>query len=112
MMSSFAPRSDVPPTATNCANLWSHLADIAGCPAARARVESLRGTRRYGRAFWKRWIKYHGGSRVEATMRCLRTFDERIAATAPECQTAEIHAPLALMKHFNGLGIMEIVHVA
>lgn len=26
-----------------------------GCPAARARNETLRATRHYGRAFWKRW---------------------------------------------------------
>ena len=30
------------------------------CPAAIARNETLRATRHYGRAFWKRWTGYHG----------------------------------------------------
>ena len=34
------------------------------CPAARARNETLRATRRYGRAFWKRWTGYHARSRI------------------------------------------------
>ena len=29
------------------------------CPAAQARNETLRATRHYGRAFWKRWTGYH-----------------------------------------------------
>ncbi|GGO61518.1 hypothetical protein SAMN05444398_11611 [Roseovarius pacificus] len=29
------------------------------CPAARARNETLRATRYYGRALWKRWSGYH-----------------------------------------------------
>ena len=41
------------------------------CPAARARNETLRATRYYGRAFWKRWTGYHARSRIEAKMRCL-----------------------------------------
>jgi hypothetical protein len=35
------------------------------CPAAIARNETLRGTRHYGRAFWKRWTGYHARSRIE-----------------------------------------------
>lgn len=38
------------------------------CPAARARNETLRATRHYGRAFWKRWTGYHARSRAEAKM--------------------------------------------
>ena len=38
------------------------------CPAARARNETLRATRHYGRAFWKRWTGYHARSRIEAKM--------------------------------------------
>ncbi len=38
------------------------------CPAARARNETLRATRHYGRAFWKRWTGYHARSRAEARM--------------------------------------------
>jgi hypothetical protein len=33
------------------------------CPAARAQNEILRATQYYGRAFWKRWTRYHARSR-------------------------------------------------
>jgi hypothetical protein len=58
------------------------------CPAAIARNETLRATRHYGRAFWKRWTGYHARSRIEAKMRCLKAFGERIAARHPDTQTA------------------------
>lgn len=58
------------------------------CPAAIARTETLRATRHYGRAFWKRWTGYHVRSRVEAKMRCLKAFGERIAARDPDRQGA------------------------
>jgi hypothetical protein len=35
------------------------------CPVAIARNETLRATRHYGRAFWKRWTGYHVRSRIE-----------------------------------------------
>ena len=65
------------------------------CPAARARNETLRATRHYGRAFWKRWTGYHARSRIEAKMRCLKSFGERIMARDPDRQTAEIHIRIA-----------------
>ena len=82
------------------------------CPAARARNETLRATRHYGRAFWKRWTGYHARSRIEARMRCLKAFGERITARDPDLQTAEIHIRVALMNRFNTLGTAEIVRVA
>ena len=82
------------------------------CPAAIARNETLRATRHYGRAFWKRWTGYHARSRIEAKMRCLKSFGERIAARDPDRQTAEIHIRIALMNRFNALGTAEIVRVA
>ena len=82
------------------------------CPAARARNETLRATRHYGRAFWKRLTGYHARSRVEAKMRCLKSFGERIAARDPDRQTAEIHIRIALMNRFNVLGQAEIERVA
>ena len=94
------------------------------CPAARARNETLRATRHYGRAFWKRWTGYHIRSRAEARMRCLKAFGERIAARDPDRQTAEIHirvirggartngACRSFMNRFNALGTAEIVRVA
>ncbi|SMX50935.1 hypothetical protein MAA8898_05142 [Maliponia aquimaris] len=84
----------------------------AGCPAAKARNETLRATRHYGRAFWKRWTGYHARSRVEAKMRCLKAFSERIAARDHDRQTAEIHIRVALVNRFNALGTAEVVRVA
>ena len=82
------------------------------CPAAIARNETLRATRHYGRAFWKRWAGYHARSRIEAKMRCLKSFGERIAARDPDRQTAEIQIRITLMNRFNALGTAEIVGVA
>ena len=83
----------------------------ANCPAAIARNETLRATRHYGRAFWKRWTGYHARSRIEAKMRCLKAFGERIAARDPDRQTTEIHIRIALMNRFSALGTAEIVRV-
>ena len=74
------------------------------CPAATARNEILRATQRLGRTIWKRWTGYHARSRVEAKMRCLKAFGERIASRDPDRQTAEIHIRIALMNRFNALG--------
>jgi IS5 family transposase len=82
------------------------------CPAAKARNETLRATRHYGRAFWKRWTGYHARSRVEAKMRCLKAFGERIAARDPDRQAAEIHIRAALINRFNALGTAKVVRVA
>ena len=95
------------------------------CPAAKARNETLRATKHYGRAFWKHWTGYHARSRIEANplmvckqttagqrMRCLKAFVERIAARDPDRQTAEIHIRIALMNRFSALGTAEIVRVA
>ena len=82
------------------------------CPAARARNETLRATKRFGRAFWKHWTGYHARSRAEAKMRCLKVFGDRIMAKDPDRQTAEIHVRVALMNRFSALGTAEIVRVA
>ncbi|CUH20517.1 Transposase DDE domain protein [Jannaschia seosinensis] len=81
------------------------------CQAAMARNETLRATKRYGRAFWKHWTGYHARSRIEAKMRCLKAFGERIAARDPDRQTAEVHIRVALMNRFSALGTAEIVRV-
>ncbi|PSK80291.1 DDE family transposase [Limimaricola soesokkakensis] len=80
-------------------------------PAALARNDILRATRHFGRAFWTRRTGYHLRSRVEAKMRCLKTFGERIAARDPDRQTAEVHIRIALMNRFSALGTAEIVRV-
>ena len=77
-----------------------------------ARNETLRATRHYGRAFWKRWTGYHVRSRIEAKMRCLKAFGERISARDPDRQTAEIQIRIALMNRFPALGTDEIGRVA
>ena len=82
------------------------------CPAATARNEILRATQRLGRAIWKRWSGYHARSRIEAKMRCLKAFGERIASRDPERQTAEIHIRVALMNRFNARGTAEIERLA
>lgn len=83
-----------------------------GWPAAIARNQTLRATRHYGRAFWNRWTGYHARSRIEAKMRCLRAFGERIAARHPESQTAEIQIRIVLMNRFSAVPKAEIVRVA
>ena len=82
------------------------------CPAARAGNEILRASRRFGRANWKRGAGYHVRSRIEAKMRCLKSFGERIASRDPDRQSAEIHIRVALMNCFSALGKAEIVRVA
>ena len=82
------------------------------CPAAKLRNETLRATRHYGRTFWKRWTRYHARSRIEAKMRCLKAFGERIMARDPDRQTAEVQIRIALMNRFNALGAAEIVRMA
>ncbi|WP_343504176.1 IS5 family transposase [Alloyangia pacifica] len=81
-------------------------------PAAKVRNETLRATRHYGRAFWKRWTGYHIRSRIEAKMRCFKAFGERFAARDPDRQSAEVQIRIALMNRFNALGTAEIVRVA
>lgn len=81
------------------------------CPAATDRNKTLRATRHYGRAFRKRWTGYHVRSRIEAKMRCLKAFGERINARDPDRQTAEIQIRIALMNRFSAIGTAEIVRV-
>jgi hypothetical protein len=59
------------------------------------------------------WVSgYHVRSRIEAKMRCLRAFGERIAARDPDRETAEIHIRVALMNRFSALGTAKIIRVA
>ena len=78
------------------------------CPAAAARNEILRATRRLGRTLWKTWTGYHVRSRVEAQMNCLKLFGERIMSRDPDRQTAEIQIRIAIMNRFSALGRAEI----
>ena len=76
------------------------------------RNDILRASKRFGRANWKRWSGYHVRSRIEAKMRCLKSFGERIASRDPDRQAAEVHIRVALMNRFNALGTAEIRRVA
>jgi hypothetical protein len=95
------------------------------CSVAGIRNETLRATRHYSRAFWKRWTGYYAQSRIEANplmvckqttagqwMRCLKAFGKRITARDPDRQSAEIHIRVALMNRFKTLVTAEIVRVA
>ena len=81
-------------------------------PAARARNATLRATRYFGRAFWKRWTAYHARRRIEARMRRLKAFGERIADRDPARQTSEFHIRIAPVNRFSALGTAEIARVA
>lgn len=72
----------------------------------------LRTTCRNGRALWKHWTGYHVQNGIEAKLRCLKVFGERIAARDPNRQTAEIQLRIAVMNRFSALGTAEIVRVA
>lgn len=77
-----------------------------------SRNNILHNVRTEGRASWKRRTGYHARSRIEAKMRCLKAFGERIAARDPDRQTTEIHIRVALINRFNELGTAEIIRVA
>lgn len=70
------------------------------CPVLRAKL------------LYRRWTGYHVRSRIEAKMRCLKAFGERIAARDPDRQTAEIQIRIALMNRFSAFGTAEIIRVA
>lgn len=78
----------------------------------RWRNDILRATRHLGRTIWKKWSGDHVRSRIEARMRNLKSFGERIVSRDPDRQTAEIHIRVALMNRFNDLGTAEIERVA
>ncbi|GLK63675.1 hypothetical protein GCM10017635_11460 [Paracoccus kondratievae] len=100
------------PTKTHVLNLLHRLVDgkvVGGPPLDTPHALALR---REPKAIWKRWSGYHVRSRIEARMRCLKAFGERISSRDPDRQTAEIHIRIALMNRFNALGSAEIKRVA
>ena len=72
----------------------------------------MRATQRFGRALWKPLTGTHARRRIEAQMRRLKSFGERIMARDPDRQTAEIHIRIALMDRFSSLGTAEITRAA
>lgn len=51
----------------------------------------------------KRLTGYHAQSRIEAQMRRLKAFGERIIARDPDRQAAEVHTRIALVNRFSAL---------
>ena len=97
----------VPPIDRQSGPAWKE-----DCPAAKVRNETLRAAQRFGRALWKRLTGYHARSRIEAQMRRLKLFGERIASRDPDREAAEIHTRIALMNRFSALGRAEITRGA
>ena len=81
-------------------------------PGARARNETLRATRRLGRAIWKNWSGYHQRSLVETKMRCFKLLGERVMARDFDRQVAELQVRAALLNRFTRLGTPVTVRVA
>lgn len=106
--------SDAVTTDGTCHTRRSHMAIIArvgtaivrirkvgqprleDCPAVKARNETWRAARHYGRAFWKLWTEYQACSRAEVKQRCLKFFGERITARVLDREIAEFHMRVAL----------------
>lgn len=78
------------------------------CPAAPMKHQTLRASRCHGRAFWQRRTGGHARRRIEAPMRRLKAFGERITPRDPDRHAVELHTRLAPMSRFSALGQAEI----
>ena len=76
--------------------------DTAG---ARARNESLRASKHFGRALWRNWSGYHRRSRVETKMNCVKQLGLRLMSRDFDRQVAEVQIRAAVMNRFTALGI-------
>ena len=88
-------------------------------PAAIARNEAVRASRRFGRTLWRRWSGYHRQSRVKTKMHCVKLPGQRLAANVwPQTsgrkrlaardfdrQVAEFQIRVAVLNGFTALGI-------
>jgi hypothetical protein len=85
-------------------------------PGAEARNESLRATKRLGRAIWRTWSGSHRRRRIAARMRGLKLglklVGERLMARTLDRQTTELHIRAALLNRLTRLGIPETMPVA
>jgi hypothetical protein len=72
---------------------------------AAARNETLRASRRLGRAIWRRWSGYHRRSRAETKMHCVKPLGQRLMARAFDRQVAQLHIRVAVLNRFTALGI-------
>ena len=77
---------------------------LENTPGAKARNETVRSTRRLGRAIWRRWSGYHRRSLVETKMRCFKLLGERVMARDFGRQVAELQIRAAILNRFTALG--------
>ena len=77
---------------------------LENTPGARARNDTVRSTRRLGRAIWRRWSGYHRRSLVETKMRCFKLLGERVMARDFDRQVAELQIKAAILNRFTALG--------
>lgn len=74
-------------------------------PGKRARNESLRAIKCFGRTLWRKWSGYHRRSRVEAKMNCMKLLGQKLISRDFDRQTAELQVRIAILNRFAALGI-------
>ena len=77
---------------------------LENTPGAKARNETVRSSRRLGRAIWRCWSGYHRRSLVETKMRCFKLLGERVMARDFDRQVAELQIRAAILNRFTALG--------
>ena len=90
---------------------------LENTPSAKARNETVRSTRRPGRAIWRRDLEARSGgaiwrrrsgyqrrSLVETRMRCFKLLGERVMARDFDRQVAELQIRAAILNRFTALG--------
>lgn len=78
---------------------------------AQARNETLRATRKLGRAIWKKWSGYHRRSLVETKMGCFKRLGERVMARDFDRQVTELQVRASILNRFTSLGTPRTVRV-
>ena len=68
------------------------------------RNELLRIVKHLGRTLRKKWSGYHQRSLVEAKMHCIKLLGDKLNARNFYSQVDEIHARVAILNKFTGLG--------
>lgn len=86
------------------AKMWKP--DTAG---AKALNEAVRSSKYLGRALWRSLTGYHGRSRVETKMHCVKLLGQRLSARDFDRQVAEIQIRAAILNGFTALGIPHTV---
>lgn len=81
-------------------------------PGVEARNETLRATKRFGRAIWKKWSGYHRRSLVETKMHCFKLLGERVAARTFDRQVTELKLRAKILNQFSKTGAPKTVRMA